>query len=114
MHKEAQIASEAAQCAHEQGKFWEYHDHLFANQRALKAENLKQYAVDLSLNTEAFNTCLDGGKFRRAVTGDQQAGAAVGVTGTPAFFVNGRFLNGAVPFETFQKVIDEELERSGS
>ena len=114
MHKDAQIASEAAQCAHDQGKFWEYHDHLFANQRALKAENLKQYAADISLNTEAFNNCLDEGKFSKIVKDDLQAGSSVGVTGTPAFFVNGRFLNGAQPFEAFKKIIDEELERAGS
>ena len=114
MHKDAQIASEAAQCAHEQDKFWEYHDYLFTNQRALKAENLKQYAADLSLDTEAFNTCLDGGKFRNDVNTDLQEGSSVGVTGTPAFFVNGRFLSGAQPFEAFQKIIDEELERLGS
>ena len=110
MHQQAQIASEAAQCAHEQGKFWEFHDEIFKNQRALSAENLKSYAANLSLDTEKFNACVDSGKFTKDVNEDHQAGLAVGVTGTPAFFVNGRFLNGAQPFEAFKAIIDEELE----
>ena len=61
MHQQAQIASEAAQCAHEQGKFWDFHDEIFKNQRALSAENLKSYAANLSLDTEKFNACVDSG-----------------------------------------------------
>jgi protein-disulfide isomerase len=112
-HQDAQLAAEAANCARDQGKFWEYHDKLFANQRAIKEPNLKQYAADLQLDTEAFNSCLASGKFTDQVKTDQREGQAVGVTGTPAFFINGRFLSGAQPFDAFAAIIDEELEMKG-
>lgn len=99
----------AAQCANEQDKFWDYHDKIFANQRSLSAESYKQFAADLGLDTEAFNACLDSGKYNAAVQEDFRDGQRFGVTGTPAFFVNGRFLSGAKPFEDFKKIIDEEL-----
>jgi len=113
MHKEAPKAGEAAQCANDQSKFWEYHDKLFANQRALKDEDLKGYAVDLGLEVAAFNSCLDSGKYTAEVEEDKKAGAAVGVAGTPAFFINGQFLNGARPFDSFKELIDSELEAKG-
>ena len=114
-HDNAHIASEAAQCAHEQGKFWDYHDKLFENQRALEPDNLKQYAADLELDTTAFNTCLDSREFKADVEQDHQDGQQYGVSGTPAFFINGRFISGAQPFEAFARIIDEELElASGS
>jgi len=113
MHKEAPKAGEAAQCANDQGKFWEYHDKLFANQRALKDENLKAYAVELGLEVAAFDSCLDSGKYTAEVEEDKKAGAAVGVAGTPAFFVNGQFLNGARPFDSFKELIDAELQAKG-
>jgi protein-disulfide isomerase len=109
-HDNAHIASEAAQCAHEQGKFWDYHDKLFENQRALGADNLKTYATDIGLDGEAFNACFDSGRFKSRVDQDYQYGQTVGVTGTPAFFINGRFLSGAQPFEAFKAIIDEELQ----
>jgi protein-disulfide isomerase len=111
MHKRAQPAAEAARCAGDQGKFWEYHDKLFANARELEDEHLKKYAADLSLNTEQFDQCYASGKFRKEVQADAQKAAVWGVTGTPAFFVNGRFLSGAQAFEAFKAIIDEELER---
>jgi len=113
MHKEAPKAGEAAQCANDQGKFWEYHDKLFANQRALADENLKSYAADLGLDAAAFDSCLDSGKYTAEVEADKKAGAAVGVAGTPAFFINGQFLNGARPFESFKELIDSELKAKG-
>jgi protein-disulfide isomerase len=111
IHPQALPAAEAAQCAGEQGKFWEFHDKLFGNQRALAPENLKQYAAELSLDTERFNACLDSGQYRDDVMQDMREGQRVGVSGTPAFFVNGRFLSGAKPFEEFKRVIDDELRR---
>ena len=110
MHSEAQIAAEAGQCAQEQGKFWEYHDKMFENQRQLTSDKLKEYAGALGLDTGAFNECLDSGRFREQVSTDHREGQQAGVTGTPAFFINGRFLNGAQPYEAFKKIIDEELE----
>ena len=112
-HDRAQAAAEAAQCAHAQGKFWEYHDKLFENQGALQTENLKQYADDLDLDGDDFGECLDSERFRDDVTQDQREGSSYGVRGTPAFFVNGRFLSGNQPFEAFAKIIDEELEHQG-
>ena len=110
MHAQAKPAAEAAQCAMAQGKFWDYHDKLFANQKALAPENLKQYATDVGLDVEDFDACLSGGQTRNDVDTDHQQGQRLGVTGTPAFFINGRFLSGAQPFDAFKSIIDEELE----
>jgi protein-disulfide isomerase len=111
MHKDAPLAAEAGNCAREQGKFWEYHDKLFENQRALAREQLKSYAAEIGLEAEKFNACLDEGRFKNAVLEDMRDGQQLGVTGTPAFFINGRFLSGALPYETFERVIEEELKR---
>jgi len=113
MHPNAHIAAEAAQCANDAGKFWEYHDKLFENQGALGAEQLKQYASDLGLDGEAFNACLDSGKHREAVAEDMRKAQGAGVTGTPAFLINGRFVSGAQPFEAFETIIEDELQRAG-
>lgn len=109
-HQYAQKAHEAAECADEQGKFWEYHDKLFENQRALDVASLKQYASDIGLNTAQFNDCLDTGKYASEVQKDMQDGQSYGVRGTPATFVNGRMISGAQPFSAFKAVIDAELE----
>ena len=114
MHKDAQGAAEAAQCANDQGKFWEYHDKLFENQRALGRNQLKQYAVELGIDADPFNSCLDSAKYKNDVAQDMRDGQQVGVTGTPAFFINGRFLNGAQPYEAFSKIIDQELQAQAS
>ncbi len=111
IHPNARKAAEAALCAEEQGKFWEMHDLLFAEQKELGVDQLKDKAVRLELDTEAFNACLDSGRKTEIVDRDLQAGSAVGVTGTPAMFINGRPLVGAVSFEDLAKVIDDELER---
>jgi len=112
-HEDAQLAHEAANCANDQGKFWEFHDKLFENQRALKEPNLKQYALDLALNVDDFNSCLASGRHKPVVNQELREGQSIGVTGTPAFFINGRFLNGAQPYEKFASIIDEELELKG-
>ena len=109
-HPQAVPAAEAAQCANEQGKFWPYHDRLFAEAGKLMDADLKKAAADLGLDAARFNTCVDEHRYKAVVEADQQAGNAAGVNGTPAFFVNGRLLSGAQPFEAFKRVIDEELE----
>jgi len=109
IHKFAQKAAEAAQCAHEQGKSWEYHDLLFANQSALDVPDLKRYAGQVGLDMARFNDCLDSGKNTREVALDLQDGIRAGVTGTPAFLINGLLVSGAQPFEQFQAVIDQAL-----
>jgi protein-disulfide isomerase len=110
-HKDARKAAEASHCAGEQGKYWEYHDVLFANISALGVDNLKKYATDLKLDVNQFTTCLDSGKHAAQIGKDMAEGAQAGVTGTPAFFVNGRFLSGAQPFASFQDAIEEALEQ---
>ena len=110
-HKEAHKAAQASECANDQSKFWEYHDLLFANQRALTEPDLVSYAEQLSLNMGDFTECLNSGKHAATVDEDMAEGAAVGMQGTPGFFINGRFLNGAQPFEAFKEIIDAELAR---
>ena len=109
-HPNAKPAAEASQCAAEQGKFWEYHDKLFANPSRLADGDLKQSAAELGLDTAAFNKCVDTHKYASQVESDFRAGEDAGVNGTPAFFVNGRMISGAQPFEAFKRLIDEELE----
>ncbi len=110
MHKEAPRAGEAGYCAQDQGKFWEYHDVLFQNQRAQKDDDLKKYAAEVGLEAEAFATCLTSNKYADRVEADRKSGEMVGVSGTPAFFINGVFVNGARPFEAFAEVIDAEIK----
>ncbi|MFH1972062.1 MAG: thioredoxin domain-containing protein [archaeon] len=108
-HENAHIAAEAAECAAEQDKFWEFHDLLFANQGALDITSLKGYAAELGLDTESFNECLDSGEMSAEVDADLEDGIAAGVRGTPAFFVNGQLISGAQPIENFKAVIDPLL-----
>jgi protein-disulfide isomerase len=109
-HPNAKPAAEAAQCAAEQGQFWPYHDRLFADQSKLSDTDLKESAGALGLDAVRFNACVDSHKYKARVEGDMQAGNEAGVSGTPAFFINGRILSGAQSFEVFKKIIDEELE----
>ncbi len=106
-------AALAAMAADAQGKFWEYHDKLFGNPGKLQHDQLLGYARDLKLDMGRFQTDFDNGRYRGRIDADRSEGSALGVTGTPAFFINGRFLSGAKPFEEFQKVIDAELARLG-
>jgi len=108
-HDRARPAAEAANCANAQGKFWEYNKKLFANQGALSDDNLKTYAKDLGLDTAKFDECYAKKSFSAAIDKDLADGVAAGVNGTPAFFINGRSLSGAQPFEKFKEIIDEEL-----
>jgi protein-disulfide isomerase len=109
LHPAAPKAHEAARCAAEQGKFWEYHDVLFEKSPRQSPEELKQYAKDLSLDPTTFAQCLDSGKHEAAVNRDIQDGARLGITGTPTFFINGRQIVGSQPATAFQKIIDSEL-----
>ncbi len=113
-HENAQKASEAAMCAHDQGKFWEMHDLLFAEQQQLGIDQLKNKAERLGLDLTAFGECLDGDKYAQLVQDDLREGSLAGVSGTPGFFINGRLISGAQPFTAFQEVIDEELARAGA
>ncbi len=111
MHQFAKPAAIAAEAAHSQGKFWEFHDKLFANQTKLTLNDLKQYAKDVGLDTAQFEKDLvDPGK-KKHVEDDMAEARSLGITGTPGFFVNGHFLNGAKPVQEFAKVINAELQR---
>jgi len=111
IHKFAQKAAEASLCAAAQGRFWEMHDLLFQDQENLAEKDLKAKAAKLGLNTAVFNKCLDGERFTAQIREDIRAGAAAGADGTPALFVNGRFLHGNRPYEDIAEVIDKELNR---
>lgn len=99
--------------AFDQGKFWEYHDKLFANPGKLKKENLIQYAKDLKLDMKRFQEALDTAKYKQVIDADASEAMELGASGTPAFFVNGKFYSGALPFEQFAKAINAELTKKG-
>jgi protein-disulfide isomerase len=111
IHPEAFKAGEAAHCAGEQGKFWEYHDRLFANQQALQPDSLKKYAADAGLDAAKFNACVDTSKYGDRVREGVAQGSRLGVNSTPTLYVNGRMMSGAQPYEAIAAVIDEELAR---
>lgn len=113
LHPQATQAAEAAACAADQGKFWEYHDVLFQNQGALDVASLKGYAGKLGLDQATFDACVDSKKHAEEVQADFSDGRANDVTGTPTFFINGRKVVGAQSFATMQKIIDEELQKAG-
>ena len=112
LHPQARRAAEAARCAHEQNNFWKYHDVLFANAPQASPQQLKAYAEQVGLDVQTFDRCLTSGKHAAAVQRDLDEGIRLGVSGTPAFFVNGRPLSGAQPVERFVRVIDDELRRA--
>ena len=118
-HKQAPKASEAANCAGDKGKYWEMHDKLFDNQNALTLENLRQYAKDIGLDADSFNTCIDSGKHAAEITNDLEDGKKAMVSGTPSFIIGktqsgkkeivGKKIVGARPFSSFEQVIEQLL-----
>ncbi len=111
-HPDAVPAAEASMCAAAQGQFWPFHDHLFANVDQLSPAALKEHATTLGLNMNDFNACFDSREYREAIEEDMEAAREIGVSGTPAFFINGRPLGGAQPFEAFERIIEDELSRN--
>lgn len=103
----------AALAAGRQGKFWEFHDQIFANQHEMNADAYRRYAQELGLDVDRFEKDLADPELRRKVDADKAEARSLGLTGTPAFFVNGRFLDGAQPFEVFARTINGELTRLG-
>ena len=110
-HPFAQKAAEAGACAQDQGKFWELHDKMFTNQGKLAVADLKGYAKLLGMDAPKFDKCLDSGEKKALVDDDLKAGSAAGVNGTPAFFINGIFVNGAQPYEHMKQAVDRELRK---
>jgi len=123
IHPNAVPAAFAAECADEQGMFWEYHDLVFENQKkwqglsgSVMIDTFEQYALELGLNTSDFNTCFESGKYVDEVTKDLQDGASYGITGTPGFFIGNDELGyvkiiGAQPYAVFQQVIEDQIAR---
>jgi protein-disulfide isomerase len=121
--QESTWAAEAARCAHDQSKFWQYHDYLYSHQGAensgaFSKANLKKFAQAIGLNASQFNSCLDSGKYTSLIQQEAQSASAIGVNGTPATFINGRLVSdsagnsvGAAPFATFQAIIEQELAK---
>ena len=110
-HPNAFKAAEAGNCANDQGEFWPFHDRLFENQGSLDVASLKTYASELGLEAEAFAACLDSGRHASRVERDLEIGSGYGVSSTPTLFVNGRAVVGAMPYESFVEIIQEELSR---
>ena len=109
MHSHAKKAAEAANCAKEQGKFWEYHNTLFENPGKLDTAQLKDYSKALGLNTAEFDKCLDGGAETAKVQKATDDAQALGLSGTPSFFINGHYYNGAMKYEALRDVVEQEL-----
>ena len=108
---ESPLSAQASECAAEQDAFWAYHEILFERfGQILNTENLKQYAVELGLDTNAFNTCLDSGRYSELINTQMQMAGIIGVRGTPTFLINDVGVSGAQPFEVFQRIIDNELQ----
>jgi len=112
IHPRAARAAEAAACASDQGQFWPMHDAIFSHQDKLEDVDLQKSAAGLGLDAAKFDECLASGRHRPEWQKDAAAGESYGVASTPAFFINGRLLVGAQPYEAFARVIDEELARS--
>ena len=115
--KPSEVAAQAAECAGEQAKFWEYHDKLFASAGsplAFTDGKLKGYAKELGLKSQAFDQCLDSGKHLKKVESETTIASLLGARGTPAFLLNGQLIVGAQPFEVFESLIEEELKKVSS
>jgi protein-disulfide isomerase len=112
LHPNAELAAEAGVCAERQGKFWELHDAMYADQTALALNSLKDTAQRLGLDTNRFSSCMTDGSYKSAIEADGKAALDLGLTGTPYFFINGRPVDGSVPVSTFETVISEELSRT--
>jgi protein-disulfide isomerase len=113
-------AAEAAYCAADQNAFWPYHDLIFINQLELFQNRsaditpaLKQIAAALELDQDQFILCLENGTYQDLVAADELNARQNGITGTPAFLINGVVVHGNQPLETFQQLIDEELAKAG-
>jgi protein-disulfide isomerase len=113
MHPRAQIAAHAARCAGEQGKFWEYHNSLFELPNQLGNEELELHAATVGVDTDQFRSCLESGRYDEAIEDDLQAGMQAGISGTPAFFINGILVSGSQSVSVFEQTIETELAAAG-
>ena len=114
LHPLARRASEGARCANEQGKFWIYHDKLYTTGLSADPNQLSALAKDVGLDVASFDRCLANGQYKASVQEDVEEGKKLGVTATPAFFINGRLVLGAQSLDTFTRIVDEELATAGA
>lgn len=114
IHSQSQMAAEAGRCAGEQGKFWEFHDLLFAHQNKINQDGLFEQARMLNLDDKQFAACLNSGKYKAQIEEDLQLGLRSGLNGTPGFIINGTLLTGNLPQESFEKIIEAELAAAKS
>jgi protein-disulfide isomerase len=112
MHPNAMPAAEAAMAANAQGKFAAMHEKLTANSAALSRDKYLQFAAEIGLDLERFTNDIDTRAYKKAIDAQTEEAMKVGATGTPASFVNGRYLSGAQPYESFKKLIDEEIAKA--
>ncbi|MGB0618833.1 MAG: DsbA family protein [Myxococcota bacterium] len=112
IHPQAPQAHAASEAAHRQGKFWEMHDRIFANQRDLSVATLEGHAEAIGLDMDQYAKDVADASLKKRIDDDMKQAAELNVTGTPAFFINGRFLSGAQPFENFKRAIDAAIERA--
>ena len=112
MHNKARAAHQASEAAHRQGKFWEMHDRIFASPKDLSPETYLRYAREIGLDIDKYNSDFSSSSVRKVVDADLAMARKLGVSGTPSFFVNGRFLSGAQPYGSFARLIDEELAKN--
>ena len=112
MHTKARAAHQASEAAHRQGKFWEMHDRIFANPKDLSEETYLRYANEIGLDIEKYKSDFSSSSVRKTIDADLAKARELGVSGTPSFFLNGRFLSGAQPYGAFARVIDEELAKN--
>jgi protein-disulfide isomerase len=114
IHPRAQPTAEAAACADNQGNFWDYHDLIFANNRALSDEDLERYAAELGLEMAAFRQCVQNRETQQVVDADTAVAESLQISGTPSFLVNGIPMHGAQSLEAFSEVIDAEIARKAT
>ncbi len=102
----------ASECAREQGKFWEMHDQIFQNQQMIQDPDLERYAKQIGVDVNRWKKCYADNKHKARIEEDQRVAMQLGARGTPAFFINGRFLSGAQPLPAFEALIDEEIKKA--
>jgi protein-disulfide isomerase len=112
MHSKARAAHQASEAAHRQGKFWEMHDRIFASPKDLNPKTYLRYANEIGLDIDRYNSDFSSSSVRKVIDDDLAVAGKLGVSGTPSFFINGRFLSGAQPYGSFARVIDEELAKN--
>jgi protein-disulfide isomerase len=111
-HPRAMPAAMSAECAREQGKFWDVYERQFANQQKLEDADIESYAKQAGVDMGRWKTCVSSNKYKTRIEEDQRQMVAMGARGTPAFFINGRFLSGAQPIGTFESVVEQELKKA--